>query len=1125
MANFLSIGAWLQELGLGEHEALFVDNHIDWDVLAELKPQDLRDLGLPLGHQKRLLRAISELDDGPASTSHENLRDRDGLPPELDRGVPSDGERRHIAVMFCDLVGSTALSEQLDPEDLRTLMQAYQKVCGGAVERYGGHVAQYLGDGIMIYFGWPQAHEDDAERAVRVGRDIIGAIKSIPAPRPLQVHIGIASGMVVIGETGGGDASVPKLAVGETPNLAARLQGVAGPDEVVVAPRSHRLVEGLFEFDDLGPHRLKGIVEPIRGWRVTGERRVEGRFDAAHSGSLAPLIGRDAEIALLMERWRQAKDGEGQVVLIGGEPGIGKSRIISEFRSRIADDRHLVLDRQCSPHHTHTPYYPFIDQAARFAEFGADDPPDRKLDRLEEMIAQNGLDVAAFAPFFANALSIPAGDRYPPKDDNPHKLRERISEAIAARGVQITQRGPVLVLVEDTQWIDPTSEETFTRFIDKARDAATLMIFSHRPEYEPPWRRFSHATSITLNRLGGRQSTAIVANLTGGKALPDAVLEQILEKTDGIPLFVEELTKTVLESGLVAEEDGRYALTGLLPAMAIPATLQDSLMARLDRLAPVKEVAQIGACIGRHFSHSLVQAVSRMPEAALTDALSSLVESELISQEGTPPAASYMFKHALVQDAAQESLLKNRRHQIHADIARTIERLEPDTGAARPELLGHHYAEAALPDRAVPYFLRAGEQATARSANAEAVGHLTQALETVSEIENERQRLFTELEVRVTLGSPLIAAKGFAAEETIENHARTRALSELLDDRSSLFPALYGQCVSHTVRGEHGTARRIAEHFLELSERDGSVGTKLMGHRILGLTQIFLGDFAPGRGHLQKALALYVPERDHALAFRYAQNPGVAAQALLTWVLWLLGHADIAQIERDKALANAVRLEHGQTSVHAVFYAGCMLGYLLREPDATGRHAEHLISLSKERGIWTCLSLAKVLLGWSEIVRGDAESGLRRIEAALQADDIAAVSYNRTLVAAIRAEGLTALARYDDAIDVLAEALGLIAETEEHWLEAELYRLQGTVFRARDEIPRAQDCFRAALDVARDQAAKNFDLRATLALADLWGANGEADKARAALNEIYGWFDEGHGTADLRQAKAMMDAL
>jgi len=1125
MSGPSSIETWLHDLGLGEHQTLFAENHIDFDVLPELRPEDLRDLGLPLGHQKRLLRAIDALDGTEASVHKADTPVPDAAPPDADRFANPEGERRHITVMFCDLVDATAFSEQLDPEDLRGLMQAYQKVCGTVVERYGGHVAQYLGDGLMVYFGWPRAHEDDAERAVRSGRDIVGAIKTIEAPRPLQVHIGIASGTVVIGETGGGDASVPKLAVGETPNLAARLQGVAGPDEIIMAPRSQRLVAGLFDFDDLGRQRLKGIVEPIRAWRVAGERQVDGRFDAAHSGSLTPLVGREAEIALLLERWRQAKDGEGQVVLISGEPGIGKSRIIKEFQARISADRHLLLDYQCSPYHTNTPYYPITDHTARIAHFGPDDPPQLKLDKLEEMIASNGLDVASVAPLFAAALSIPSGDRYPQLEINPHRQREKISEALALRGIEVTKRGPVLALVEDAQWIDASTEEMLTLFIDRARAAASLLIVSHRPDYQAPWTRFSHATSITLNRLGGRQSTAIMDNLTRGKPLPRPLVEQILDKTDGIPLFVEELTKTVLESGMVRETEDGYELTGPLPTMAIPATLQDSLMARLDRLAPVKEVAQIGACIGRKFSYELISELTRMPETSLGNALDSLIDSELIFRDGTPPSATYTFKHALVQDAARGSLLKIRRHQIHADIARTIERLEPEIGDLQPELLGHHYAEAALPEQAIPYLLRAGELATTRSANAEAVGHLSRALEASAKIADERRRQETELRLRVALGSPLIAVKGFASEETVQTHARTRALSELLDDKASLFPALYGQCVSHTVRAEHGTARRIAEHFVELADSDSDPGTKLMGHRILGLTQIFLGDFAPSRGHLLKTLSLYNPERDQDLAYRYAQNPGIAAQALLSWVLWLLGHADQAKAERDKVLVGAELLGHGQTSVHALFHAGCMLGYLLRDAEATNTNAKRLIELSEEQGIWTWHPLAKVLLGWTEIVLGGPDTGLGRIDAAISDLESYSVAYNRTLVAAVRAEGLIALEQFDDAIDVLAEAQGLIAETEEHWLESELHRLQGSIFRRRGETARAQESFLSAIDIARGQAARNFEVRATAALAELWRDQGEAEKARDALGAIYLWFDEGFETEDLRSAKSVLDAL
>ena len=640
-----------------------------------------------------------------------------------------EAERRQITVMFCDLVDSTALAERLDSEDLREVMAAYQKAAGAVIEHYDGHVAQYLGDGLMVYFGWPQAHEDDAGRAVRAGLELIAAVKDVAATAPLRVRIGIATGPVVVGETGAGDASVPKAAVGETPNLAARLQGLAAPNEIVIAPTTRALAGGAFDYDNLGEQVFKGIAKPLRAWRVVSASAAEGRFEARAAGGLTPLVGREIEGALLLDRWAEAKGGDGQVVLLSGEPGIGKSRITQVLRERLASEPLTRLRYQCSPYYTNTAFYPIIDQLERAAGFVRDDAHASRLDKLEAVLAQGTENVAEAAPLFAALLSLPV-ERYPPLSLSPQRQKEKTFEVLAEQVVGLAQHNPVLMIFEDVHWIDPTTLDVLSTVIDRLQHAAVLLVITYRPEFEPPWGDYSHVTIQALNRLSPEQGARMVGMVTGGKALPEEVLDQIIAKTDGVPLFVEELTKTVLEADLAEGQ--------LRSMVAIPSTLQDSLMARLDRLESGKEIAQLAACIGREFSYRLIDAVASRDQAGLDDALTRLTDTGLLYRYGHPPDTTYSFKHALVQDTAYQSLLKSRRRPIHSRIVDTLQKQFGEVVKAEPELLAHHYTEAGRIEQAIPYWQQAGERAARHSANVEAIGHFTKALDVLRTLPEAR---------------------------------------------------------------------------------------------------------------------------------------------------------------------------------------------------------------------------------------------------------------------------------------------------------------------------------------------------------------------------------------------------
>ena len=666
-----SVREWLDDIGLGKYAEIFAAEEVDLRALAHLEESDLKDLGLPLGPRKTILAALAH--GVPAA------------PRALDAksdATPHSAERRQITVMFCDLVGSTALSERLDPEDLRGLMQAYQRAAGAVVERYDGHVAQYLGDGLMVYFGWPVAHEDDAERAVRAALEIVDAVKAVDAPAPLQVRVGIATGPVVVGDTGDGDASVPNLAVGETPNLASRMQGLASVDEIVIANTSHRLTAAVFDYDDLGEQSVKGLLAPVRSWRVVGVAAAESRLEA-HGGHLSPLVGREQEIGLLMERWDRAQDGEGQVVLLSGEPGIGKSRIAQLLRERIAEMPHVRLRYQCSPYHSNTAFHPIVEQLERAARFATDDTVDVRLDKLEALLAQGTDTVDEIASFVAPLLSLPV-DRYPSLGLSPQKHKERAIEALGDQLLGLSRTNPVLFLIEDVHWCDPSTLQLLGDTIGRIAEARVLMVATFRPEFVPPWSGHGHLTMHSLNRFGRRHAAKLAMQVADGKPLPEDVIDQIIAKTDGVPLFVEELTKTVLESGFLIDAGDHYRLDAPLPALAIPATLRDLLMARLDRLGADREVAQIGACLGRTFSYELLATVSEMAAQDLAEALNRLVANELLFVRGIVPNASYAFKHALVQDAAYDSLLKRNRQRHHGRIAAILE----------SEFLAHHHTQA-----------------------------------------------------------------------------------------------------------------------------------------------------------------------------------------------------------------------------------------------------------------------------------------------------------------------------------------------------------------------------------------------------------------------------------------------
>ncbi|MFQ5973351.1 MAG: AAA family ATPase, partial [Alphaproteobacteria bacterium] len=1093
------IGRLLDKLGLGKHVRLFADNEIDVATLRYLGEDDLKELGLPMGPRKKLLAAIAEL--APAE------------PEATEPAVAArEAERRQLTVMFVDLVASTALAATLDPEDLRDVIHRYQNAVAGEVARYEGHVAKFMGDGVLIYFGYPRAHEDEAERAVRAGLGIIEAVgREMGAGKRLQVRIGVATGQVVVGDLVGEGAAQEEAVIGETPNLASRLQEVAEPGFVLVAPATYELLGGLFEVEELGAKSLKGFAEPVDCWRVLGERAVESRFEAARGGRLSRFVGRAQELSLLEERWTRARDGEGQVVLLTGEAGIGKSRLTRALMERLTGEPHTRLRYQCSPHHVNSALHPFIAQLEWAAGFEAGDGADAKRAKLETLLRQATDDVGEILPLFGSLLSLPLKEDFATLELEPRRRRQLTFEALLDQLAGLAARQPVLMIFEDAHWADPTSLELLGQMVDRVQQAHILGVITGRPEFKPEWPGHSHVTMLTLNRLGRRQGAEIVADLAGGKALPEVVLDQIVARTDGVPLFVEELTKAVLESGLLEHAGERYVLKGELAPLAIPSTLQDSLMARLDRLASVKEVAQIGAAIGREFPHSLLAEVSSLNDGELTDALGQLAGSELLFRRGSPPDAAYVFKHALVQDAAYGSLLRAKRHAIHQRIATVLETKYPQRVETEPEVLAHHYTEGGLVDAAIPYWQRAGKRAAERSADAEALEHLRKALKLLEDMPKGRQRRERELEALIVLGPVLMNMKGSASPDVRDAYLRARDLCNRAGQPSQRFAVLWGLWLHHQVAGEMKTALGLAHEAIDLAESLSNDDFLLQAHHAAWTSQEVLADFEAAFAHADQGLALYDAERHRRHAFTYGgHDPGVCAAIQGAIASWFLGYPDEANTRNAKGLELARVVAHSFSTAAALFYVA-LLHLLRREPEQAIPILDELIDFSSDKGLTLWRANGQVLRSWALSDMGKASEVLDDLREAIRQRQSAGSQLRFSLYLAAMAHALVRAGESAEAESVIEQALDQIEKTGERTWETVVHCVRGEILATAPEadLGRAAACYQEASEIARRQRAKSMELRAAVSLAGLWLKEGRKDEARDLLAPVYGWFAEG----------------
>ena len=1119
----MDIAAWLRSLGLERYEPVFRDNEIDAAVLPELTDEHLKELGLPLGPRLKLLKGVAALHAAAGAD-----RAAEGEAPSSPTVAAPEAERRHLTVLFCDLVGSTELATCLDPEDLREVIRAYQDACAGAIVRFEGHVAKYMGDGVLAYFGYPRAHEGEAERAVCAGLQAVRAVGALTpcAGPPLQARVGIATGMVVVGDLVGEGAAQEQAVVGETPNLAARLQALAEPGSVVVGPTTRRLLGGLFDYADLGVHRLKGFAAPVRAWRVLGSGRAEGRFEARQAAGLTPLVGREHELGLLLDRWRQAAEGDGQVVLLGGEPGVGKSRLVRALREQLGEQSLTPLSHFCSPYHQGSALHPVIGLLERGAGLARDDPPERQLDKLEALLALATDDVPAVAPLLADLLGIPTGGRYPPLALSPQRRKERTLAALLTQLEGLAARQPVLALYEDVHWSDPTTLELLDQIVDRVPGSRVLVLITFRPEFRPPWIGFAHVSLLTLNRLNKRQVAAMAERVAGGKALPPEVLEQIAAKTDGVPLFVEELTKTVLEAGLLQEEGDRYTLAGPLPALAIPATLYDSLMARLDRLAPVREVAQVGAVIGREFGHELLTAVVPLHGEELAHALTELVDSELVFRRGAAPHATYTFKHALVQDAAYASLLRGKRQQLHARIAAVLEEQFLEVAEAQPELLARHFAEAGLGRQAIAYLQKAGDRAAERSAYAEAISHLSRGLELLQVLPDDPERTLQELDLRIALGSAFMATRGYAGAEVEATYLRARELCRQAGETSRLFPVLHGLYRFHHVRGELQAAREAGEQLLSLAEGLKDPALFVEAHRALGVPLFWLGDVTAALAQLERGAMAYEADRHRSRASIYGIDPGVVCLSYSALALWQLGRPQQALDRSHEALGLARDLAHPQSLALALVWAA-WLRQFRREGQPAREHAEAAVTLCAEQGFPLWMSMGIILRGWASVQEGRGEEGIAQMRQGLADLRATGAGLWQPSFLALLAEAYGRLGKPEEGLGALDEALAIASKNDERVHEAELHRLRGELLLADEtaDQSRAEPCFHKAVEVAHQQKARSLELRAATSLAHLCADHGRRIEAHDALAPVHGLFTEGFDTADLNDAKTLLEEL
>jgi class 3 adenylate cyclase/predicted ATPase len=1025
-------------------------------------------------------------------------------------------ERRQLTVMFCDMVGSTALSSQLDAEDFREVLGAYHDCITGIVNRNSGFVARYMGDGALVYFGYPQAHEDDAERGVHAGLEIIEAVRAL-RPRPdltLECRIGIATGLVVVGDIVGTGTAQEHGIVGETPNLAARLQTIARPNEVVLDQRTRLLVGNLFECRDIGLVNLKGIAEPVHSWEAIRKTAVESRFEAFHADDHTPVVGREEELAILTRRWARAKTGHGQVVFIVGEPGIGKSRLATNFQESLATEPRATLRWFCSPHRQDSALHPILNYLERMMQFARGETVSAKLNKLEVAFPGRAGPIAD-SHLVADMLSLPRAEQPLSADLTALRRKEETFEVMLRHIAWQSRQQPLLMVYEDAHWSDPTSLELLNLIVARVVRFPILLLVTFRPEFQPAaWSGLAHATTVTLNRLDRNESRSLIRRIVTNRPLPEKVIAEILERTEGVPLFIEELTKTVLEVA------GQEAST-----LPIPSSLQASLLARLDRLPAAKQVAQVGAVIGREFGYELLAAVAMLTEAILAQGLDELVPTGLALRRGDPPDATYVFKHVLVQETAYGTLLRRRRQELHARIAAALEERSPETIEQQPELLAHHYAHAGMTEKAIQYFGRAGQRSLARSAMIEAIAQLRKGLDLLVTLPDEPARWRLELDLQSTLGAALVAAKGNSATETGAAYIRARELCGMLGDSGSLVPVLSGLSTYHQTRSDYQAMRSVAEELIALGQHQGDNAALLVGNRSMGLCQHQLGNFELARNHFQHVVDLYDPNSHNSLTSIAAFDMRSVALTYLSLENFILGEEQQAKAVSARAVAWSRQQNHPHNLAFTLTYAALLQKLDRRDASADGLLPE-LIALTREHEFPAYLAVANILQGHTMSECGKVKDGLDLIRSGLADCAKAGASWNQTFFLCLLGQSCERAGFVDEAFESVNRALQEADRTSERWFEAELLRVKGEwlIAHRHDDAMTAEICFARAIETARHQGAKLWELRAVTSLARLRLDQGSWQEARDLLAPVCACFGAGSESEDLKEARRVIAA-
>jgi TolB-like protein len=1055
-----------------------------------------------------------------------------GRAGSLATGAPALGpcgmaERRQLTIMSCGLVGSTALAARLDPEDLHLVLAAYHAALAEEVGHFGGCVARSMDGEALVSFGYPEADEDDAERAVRAGLALVERVGQLEfAGEQPTIRIGIATGLVLVGDLAGVSGALEHAVVGEASNLAGRLQAVAKPGAILLDQQTRRLVGGIFDCSELDLHELRRIGEPTQVWQVLRPSRAESRFEALRGPALTPLVGRQEEIEILLRRWTRARAGDGQVVLISGEPGIGKSRLTMALQQRIDPAPHTRIRYFCSPHHQDSAFHPVIAQLEHCAGFDRNDDTGTRLDKLAAAFAPNR-PVDGDIGLLAELLSVPGGDRHPPPDLAPQRKKERIFAALLRQLDAVSGRQPVLMIFEDLQWIDPTSREMVEQLVERAGRSPVLLILTFRPEFRAPWVGQPGVTALALGRLGRADAAALVRSLTGdGAALPPDIVAGIVAHTDGVPLFVEEVTKAVLEA------DSDPVAIASVPASpgAIPATLHASLLARLDRLGPAaKQAAQAGAAIAREFSYELLAAsVGELPKPALDEALERLVEAGLVFQRGTPPAAHYLFKHALIQDIAYSTLLRRVRQNLHRRIAAALEARFPDLIEARPEIAAHHFGEGLDTAKAVAYWHRAGQVAVARSAVREADTQLRRGLALLRTLPESGERKRRELDFHITLTAALMGARGYADPEIA---ALLEGSQQLVTETGGLgsalhFSVLYGIWVVAYVGGNAGRLVGLAREFQSLAETRAASGPCLIGHRLLGASLMVVGNYREALPELRLAASLYEPDEHRELAFRYGQDVGATALCYLAWALWHNGFLAEAALTADRAIRHARGFGHSHTLVYTLWHAATV-SVLARDAVRVAALADEVVAISDEHGFAMWLAYGNVFAGWAAARRGEVAAGIGRMRAGIAAAAATGARLFEPLFLGLLAEGLALGGRAAEALAQLDAAVADAARTGNAAALADLRRWRGIVLQSLGSAnaDAAESALTQAVAEARRQGSRFYELRAATSLARWWRDLGRGAEARALLLPICGWFTAGFDTPDLHEATVLLDQL